>query len=144
MSTSINKAIILGNLGKDPEIRSSPYGKRIAIISVATKESWIDKESGDNKELIEWHKVVIHNQNLVLLAEKYLKKGTKVYLEGKIQTRKFLDKNGVERFTTEIILQAYGSEMVFVSNTNQSSHVGGESYSTSQSYEEADVEEVPF
>jgi single-strand DNA-binding protein len=107
MSGSVNKVIIIGNLGRDPEIRATQNGKRVANLTVATSENWKDKSTGERKERTEWHKVVIFNDGLADVAEKYLKKGAKVYLEGALQTRKWVDNGGKERYTTEIVLQEF-------------------------------------
>ena len=100
MAGSVNKVILVGNLGKDPEIRSLNSGDRVANLSIATSETWRDKSSGERKEKTEWHRVVIFNYNLVKVAEQYLRKGSKIYLEGSIQTRKWTDQSGVEKFST--------------------------------------------
>src|SRR5436190_24103643 len=107
MSISLNKAEIIGNLGKDPEIRSFENGGRAAHLTVATSESWKDKATGERKERTEWHRVSIMSEGLVIVAEKYLKKGAKVYIEGKLETRKWSDKDNQERYTTEIVLRPY-------------------------------------
>lgn len=107
MAASVNKAILIGNLGKDPDIRSTQDGKEIASLTIATSESWKDKRSGERMEKTEWHKVVIFNENIVRVARDYLKKGSKVYLEGQIQTRKWVDKDGSDRYSTEIVLQGF-------------------------------------
>ena len=107
MSGSVNKVIIVGNLGKDPEIRSMPSGDRIANLSVATSETWRDKQSGERKERTEWHRVVIFGDALAGVAEKYLRKGSKVYLEGQLQARKWQDQSGADRYSTEIVLQPF-------------------------------------
>src|SRR4249920_1379203 len=107
MAGSVNKVILIGNLGADPEIRSLNSGDRVANLRIATSESWRDRSSGERKERTEWHRVVIFNDNLVKVAEQYLRKGSKVYLEGAIQTRKRQDQSGVEKFSTEIVLQKY-------------------------------------
>lgn len=111
---SLNKACIIGNLGRDPEIRKTQGGKPIANLSVATSESWTDRQTGEKRESTEWHRVVIFHEGLAGVAEKYLRKGSKVYIEGKLQTRKWTDKDGVERYTTEIVLQAFGSTLVML------------------------------
>ena len=105
MAGSVNKVILIGNLGRDPEIRSTNDGTRVANMSVATSESWKDKASGERKERTEWHRVVVFNDRLVEIIEKYLKKGSKVYLEGALQTRKWTDKDDQERYTTEVVLR---------------------------------------
>jgi single-strand DNA-binding protein len=114
MAGSVNKVILIGNLGRDPEIRSTQDGLRIATLSVATSESWRDKASGERKERTEWHRVVIFNDKLVEIVEKYLKKGAKVYLEGALQTRKWTDNSGQERYTTEVVLQRYRGELTML------------------------------
>ena len=114
MAGSVNKVILVGNLGRDPEIRSTQDGTRIANLSVATSESWRDRNSGERKERTEWHRVVIFNDRLVDIVEKYLKKGAKVYLEGALQTRKWTDNSGQERYTTEVVLQKYRGELTML------------------------------
>jgi single-strand DNA-binding protein len=114
MAGSVNKVILVGNLGKDPEIRRSQDGRPIANLSVATTESWRDKASGERKDKTEWHRVVIFNENLCKVAEQYLKKGAKVYIEGQLQTRKWTDQSGAEKFSTEIVLQNYGGTLTML------------------------------
>ena len=114
MAGSVNKVILIGNLGRDPEIRSTQDGTRVANLSVATSESWRDKTSGERRERTEWHRVVIFNDRLVDVIEKYLHKGSKVYLEGALQTRKWTDQSGQERYTTEVVLQRYRGELTML------------------------------
>jgi single-strand DNA-binding protein len=114
MTGSLNKATIIGHLGKDPEIRSFPNGGRAASFSIATSERWKDKESGERKERTEWHRISILNEGLVTVAEKYLKKGAKVYIEGKLETRKWTDKDGQEKYTTEVVLRPYSGELIML------------------------------
>src|SRR5579883_2128323 len=114
MAGSVNKVILVGNLGRDPEIRSMQDGNRIANLSVATSESWRDRNTGERKERTEWHRVVVFNDRLVEVIEKYLKKGAKVYLEGALQTRKWTDNSGQERYTTEVVLQRYRGELTML------------------------------
>jgi single-strand DNA-binding protein len=114
MAGSVNKVILIGNRGRDPEIRSTQDGTRIANFSVATSESWRDKASGERKERTEWHRVVIFNDRLVDIVEKYLKKGAKVYIEGALQTRKWTDNSGQERYTTEVVLQRFRGELTML------------------------------
>ena len=114
MAGSLNKCMIIGNLGRDPEIRSTDEGTRIANLAVATSETWRDKASGQRKERTEWHRVVIFNERLAEIAEKYLRKGSKVYLEGALQTRKWVDQGGQERYSTEIMLGQYRGELVLL------------------------------
>jgi single-strand DNA-binding protein len=114
MAGSVNKVILVGNLGRDPEIRSTQDGLRIANFTLATSESWRDKATGDRKERTEWHRVVIFNEKLVEIVEKYLKKGAKIYIEGALQTRKWTDNSGQERYTTEVVLQRYRGELTML------------------------------
>ena len=111
---AVNKAILVGNLGKDPEVRRTQDGRPIANLSVATSESWRDKATGERKEKTEWHRVVIFNEGLAKVAEQYLKKGSTVYLEGQLQTRKWTDKDGIEKYSTEIVLQGFKSQLVML------------------------------
>lgn len=112
MAFNINKVILVGNIGKDPEIRTTQDGSKIASFSLATTESWTEKDSGQKATRTEWHRVVVFNQNLADLVEKYVSKGTKLYVEGQLQTRKWTDAQGVERYTTEIVLSRFRGEMV--------------------------------
>jgi len=114
MAGSVNKVILVGNLGADPEIRSLGSGDRVANLRIATSESWRDRTSGERKEKTEWHRVVIFNENLVKVAENYLRKGSTVYIEGSIQTRKWTDQSGVEKFSTEIVLQKFRGELTML------------------------------
>jgi single-strand DNA-binding protein len=114
MAGSVNKVILIGNLGRDPELRSTQDGMRIANLAVATSESWRDRVSGERKERTEWHRVVIFNERLAEIAEKYLRKGSKVYLEGALQTRKWTDNAGQERYTTEIVLNRFRGELTML------------------------------
>lgn len=125
MAGSVNKVILVGNLGRDPEIRSMQSGEEIAQLSVATSETWRDKASGERKERTEWHRVVIFNENLVKVAKQYLKKGSKVYLEGSLQTRKWTDKDGAEKFTTEVVLQRYRGELTMLDGRGEGGGAGG-------------------
>ncbi len=114
MAGSVNKVILIGNLGADPEIRRTADGRPIANLRVATSESWKDKTSGERREKTEWHRVVIFNEGLCKIVEQYLKKGAKVYLEGALQTRKWTDKEGVERYSTEVVLQGFNSSLTML------------------------------
>ena len=114
MAGSVNKVILVGNLGKDPEVRRMTSGEPVVNLSVATSETWKDKSSGEKKEKTEWHRVVIFNENLAKVAEQYLKKGAKVYLEGALQTRKWTDKDGAEKYSTEIVLNRFNGTMVML------------------------------
>jgi single-strand DNA-binding protein len=114
MAGSVNKVILIGNLGKDPEVRSMQNGGKVCNLSVATSESWKDKMSGERKERTEWHRVVIFNENLINVAERFLKKGSKVYLEGQIETRKWADQAGVEKYSTEVVLRPFRGELTLL------------------------------
>lgn len=114
MAASVNKVILIGNLGRDPEVRNTTAGNPIATLQVATSDTWRDKATGERKEKTEWHRVVIFSEALAKLAQQYLKKGSKVYLEGALATRKWTDQAGVEKYTTEIVLQNFNSSMVML------------------------------
>ena len=111
---SVNKAILIGNLGKDPEVRRTQDGKAVCNLTVATSESWRDKSSGERKERTEWHRVTVWNEPLVKVCEQYLKKGSKVYLEGQIQTRKWTDKDGNDKYSTEVVLQGFNATLAML------------------------------
>jgi single-strand DNA-binding protein len=119
MAGSVNKVILVGNLGKDPETRRLQSGDPVVNLSIATSESWRDKSSGERKEKTEWHRVVIFNKNLAEVAEKYLRKGAKVYVEGSLQTRKWSDKDGVEKYSTEIVLQNFRGELTMLDSKGE-------------------------
>lgn len=146
MAGSVNKVILIGNLGADPEIRAMGSGDRIANLRVATSESWRDKSTGERKERSEWHRVVIFNEHLVKVAESYLRKGSKVYLEGAIQTRKWTDQAGVEKYSTEIVLQKFRGELVLLDGRSE----GGGGGSSGPADEPAkddwsdDGDQIPF
>jgi len=120
MAGSVNKVILIGNLGADPEIRRTQDGRPIANLRVATSDSWRDKTTGERKEKTEWHRVVIFNEGLCKIAEQYLKKGSKVYLEGQLQTRKYTDKDGAEKYTTEVVLQKFRGELTMLDGRGDS------------------------
>ncbi len=124
MAGSVNKVILIGNLGRDPEIRSTQDGTRIGHLSVATSESWRDRDSGERRERTEWHRVVIFHERLVDVVEKYLKKGAKVYLEGQLQTRKWTDQQGQDKYTTEVVLQRYRGELTMLDSRGGGGEVG--------------------
>jgi single-strand DNA-binding protein len=126
MAGSVNKVILVGNLGKDPEIRRTQDGRPIANLSVATSETWRDKATGERKEKTEWHRVVIFNEGLAKVAEQYLKKGAKVYVEGQLQTRKWTDQNGAEKYTTEVVLQGFNSNLTMLDGRGGGASFGGE------------------
>jgi single-strand DNA-binding protein len=114
MAGSVNKVILVGNLGKDPEVRRLGSGDPVVNLSLATSESWKDKATGERKEKTEWHRVVIFNENLARVAEQYLKKGSKVYVEGQLQTRKWQDQSGQEKYSTEVVLQRFRGELTLL------------------------------
>ena len=112
--SSLNKVCLIGNLGRDPEIRHTQDGRPIANLSIATSESWRDKSSGERKEKTEWHRVTVFSEGLAKVCEQYLKKGSKVYIEGQLQTRKYTDKEGVERYSTEVVLQGFNAKLIML------------------------------
>lgn len=122
---SINKVILIGNLGKTPEIRATQDGREIANLTIATSDNWTDKNSGEKRERTEWHRVVIFNPGLVTLAKKYLHKGSKVYVEGQLQTRKWTDNTGAEKYTTEVVLQGYNGVITFLDKAPSEGGFGG-------------------
>ena len=125
MAGSVNKVILVGNLGRDPEIRRTQDGRPIANLSVATSENWRDKATGERKEKTEWHRVVIFSEGLAKVAEQYLKKGSKVYLEGALQTRKWQDKDGHDKYTTEVVLQGFNSTLTMLDGKGGGAGAGG-------------------
>ena len=125
MAGSVNKVILVGNLGRDPEIRRTQDGRPIANLRVATSESWRDKTSGERREKTEWHSVVIFNEGLCRIAEQYLKKGSKVYIEGALQTRKWQDQSGQDRYSTEVVLQGFRGELTLLDRAGSSSGDAG-------------------
>jgi single-strand DNA-binding protein len=150
MAGSVNKVILVGNLGRDPEVRRLTSGDPVVNLSVATSESWRDKASGERKERTEWHRVVIFNENLAKVAEQYLRKGSKVYIEGALQTRKYTDKDGAERYTTEVVLQKYRGELTMLDGRGDSDRserqpaMAGASEG-GRSFERAELDdEIPF
>ena len=122
MAGSVNKVILLGNLGRDPDIRTMQNGKKVCTFSIATSDSWKDKETGEKKEKTEWHRVVIFNEGLVGVVENYVKKGSKLYLEGSLQTRKWTDDSGTEKYTTEVIVQGYGGRIDMLDGKNNNNN----------------------
>jgi single-strand DNA-binding protein len=121
MAGSVNKVILIGNLGKDPEVRRMQDGRPVVNLSVATSDSWRDKATGERRERTEWHRVVIFNENLCRIAEQYLKKGSKVYLEGSLQTRKWQDQQGQDKYTTEVVLQGFSGQLTMLDRAGSSS-----------------------
>jgi single-strand DNA-binding protein len=124
MAGSVNKVILIGNLGKDPESRSLGDGSKVVNLRIATSETWRDKMSGERKERTEWHQVVIFNENLAKVAENYCRKGSKVYIEGQLQTRKWTDKDGQERYSTEVVLQRYRGELTLLDSRGGGADMG--------------------
>lgn len=114
MAGSVNKVMLIGNLGRDPEIRTTQNGGKICNLSVATSESWNDKASGERKEKTEWHRVVVFNENIVKVCENYLKKGSKIFVEGQLETRKWTDQSGAEKYTTEVVLRNFRGELTML------------------------------
>ena len=125
MAGSVNKVILVGNLGRDPEVRHPQDGKPIVNLSLATSESWRDRNTGERKEKTEWHRVVIFNEGLAKVAEQYLKKGSTIYIEGQLQTRKYTDKDGVEKYSTEIVLQGFNSVLTMIGGRGGEGAGGG-------------------
>lgn len=125
MAGSVNKVILIGNLGRDPEVRTFQNGGRVCNLRVATSENWKDRETGERRERTEWHSVAIFNENLARLAEQYLRKGSKVYVEGQLETRKWQDQNGQDRYSTEVVLRPYRGEMTFLDPAGERGGGGG-------------------
>lgn len=146
MAGSVNKVILVGNLGKDPEIRSFPNGGRIANFSIATSESWKDKQTGERKERVEWHRVSISNDGLVGVVERYVKKGDKVYIEGQLETRKY-EKDGRDVYTTEVVLRPYRGELTILESRgnrqDDTQQDGGSSQTFGSKTSDLD-DEIPF
>ena len=144
MSGSVNKVILVGNLGKDPEVRHTSDGKPVVTLSIATSETWRDKSSGERKEKTEWHRVVIFSEGLAKVAEQYLHKGSTVYLEGQLQTRKWTDKDGVEKYSTEIVLQGFNSVLVMVGGKSDDGTSARPEQPKQQKTQRELDDEVPF
>ena len=132
MAGSVNKVILVGNLGRDPEVRFSQSGQKIVNMSVATSETWKDRQSGERKEKTEWHRVVVFDERLADVCEKYLKKGSKVYLEGTLQTRKWTGNDGVEKYTTEVVLPRFNGVMTMLDGRGEGGGGGGGGYGGSE------------
>ncbi len=128
MAGSVNKVILVGNLGRDPEIRSTQDGVRIANLSLATSENWRDKNTGERREKTEWHRVVIFNERLVEVVEKYLRKGAKIYIEGQLQTRKWQDQSGADRYSTEVVLNRFRGELTMLDSRRDAEAQGAGDY----------------
>ncbi len=148
MSGSVNKVTLIGNVGKDPEIRSTQDGREIASIVLATSERWKDKATGERKEKTEWHRVSVFSEGLVSVIKNYVKKGSKLYLEGTLQTRKWVDNAGVERYTTEVILQNYNSSLVMLDTAKADGSALGYASSNGDfkqvALEDSLEDEIPF
>ena len=152
MAGSLNKVLLIGRLGNDPEIKQMSNGKNVARLSVATSETWKDKNSGERKEKTEWHRVVIFNEGLVGVVQQYLKKGSQVYIEGQIQTTKYTDNNGQEKYSTQIILQGYNSTLTMLGSSNSGGKIEDNSMNQDSSSLQSDNnvssneldDEVPF
>ena len=129
MAGSVNKVILLGNLGRDPEVRNFPNGGKVANFSIATSETWKDRNTGERRERTEWHNISITNEALVRVAEQYLKKGSKVYVEGQLETRKWQDQAGNDRYTTEVVLRPYRGEPTMLDSRNSVSDIEDSDYS---------------
>ncbi len=125
MAGSVNKVILVGNLGRDPEVRSFPSGGKVCNLRIATSENWRDRATGERKERTEWHSVAIYNENLVKIAEQYLRKGSKVYIEGQLETRKWQDQSGADRYTTEIALRPFRGELTLLDGRDGGGAGGG-------------------
>lgn len=132
MAGSLNKVTLIGNLGKDPEVRSMQNGKSVANFSLATTESWKDRTTGERRDKTEWHNIVVFSEGLVRVAQSYLKKGSKIYIEGQLQTRKWQDQNGADRYTTEIVLQNYNSTLIMLDGRNNAG--GGADYGNNNAF----------
>jgi single-strand DNA-binding protein len=149
MAGSVNKVILVGNLGKDPEVRRLQSGDPVVNLSIATSENWRDKASGERKEKTEWHRVVIFNKNLAEVAEKYLRKGSKVYVEGALQTRKWTDKDGAEKYSTEVVLQNFRGELTMLDSKGDGGGArvsgGGGASESPASFDRSELDdEIPF
>jgi single-strand DNA-binding protein len=126
MAGSVNKVILVGNLGRDPEVRSFPNGGKVVNLRVATSENWRDKQTGERREKTEWHSVAIFNENIGRIAEQYLRKGSKVYLEGQLETRKWQDQSGADRYSTEVVLRQFRGELALLDGRGDSGSSGGD------------------
>ena len=148
MAGSINKVILIGNLGADPEVRSFSNGNKVCNLRIATSETWKDRNTGERKEKTEWHSVAIFQEGLVRIAEQYLKKGSKVYIEGQLQTRKWQDQSGADKYSTEIVLQGFGGTLTMLDGANGGSGSTGGSSSSGNSTSPATSrdldDEIPF
>jgi single-strand DNA-binding protein len=146
MAGSINKVTLIGNLGKDPEIRTTTDGREIASFSLATSESWKDKVTGERKDKTEWHRIVVFKEGVVGIVKSYVKKGTKLYIEGQLQTRKWVDNAGQEKYTTEVVLQGFNCNLILLDNKGTGSDFHSPSASgTANNFDESAIDdEIPF
>lgn len=147
MSGSVNKVILIGNVGKDPEIRTMQSTDKVASFSIATSESWKDKASGERKEKTEWHRIAVWNQGLVGIVEKYVKKGSKIYIEGQLETRKWTNKDGVEQYSTEIVLKQFRGELTLLdskADNQETARVEKSAPKTSSAPESFEEDSIPF
>ena len=151
MAGSLNKVMLIGNLGADPDMRQTQDGKRMALLSLATSESWKDKSTGEKKEKTDWHRIVIFNEGLAGIVESYLKKGSKIFVEGQLRTRKYTDANGVEKFTTEVVLSGFNGNLTMLDSrggggdSNMPSEPGMNQDMQSSALDDLDIDdEIPF
>jgi len=143
MAGSVNKVILIGNLGKDPEIRHTQDGRPIASFSVATSENWRDKNTGERREKTEWHRVVIFSEGLVKVVEQYVKKGSKVYIEGSLQTRKWQDQSGVEKYTTEVVIQGFSGTLTMLDSRAGAGAGAGDGYGGGDNFGQSGPMDAP-
>lgn len=144
MAGSINKVILVGNLGRDPEVRSAQDGSKIVSFSIATSDAWKDKNSGERKERTEWHRIVVFNPGLADICEKYLHKGSKVYIEGQLQTRKWQDQNGTERYTTEVVIPRFRGELTLLDGKSSGGVEMDDTSVSSPDMPPAPNDDIPF
>ncbi|MGH1376656.1 MAG: single-stranded DNA-binding protein [Alphaproteobacteria bacterium] len=148
MAGSVNKVILVGNVGADPDIRTMQSGDKVVTLSVATSENWKDKNTGERREKTEWHRVVIFNKGLVSVCENYLRKGAKVFIEGQLETRKWQDQSGQDKYSTEIVLKAFGGSLTMLDSRNSSDNGGHQQQSSQQQQQSNQVDnlddEIPF
>ncbi|WP_273688405.1 single-stranded DNA-binding protein [Ketogulonicigenium vulgare] len=145
MGGSVNKVILIGNLGRDPEVRNFPNGGKVVNLRIATSETWRDKSSGERKERTEWHSVAIMNEGLATISEKYLRKGSKVYLEGQLETRKWQDQSGADRYSTEVVLRPFNSTLTLLDGRDGDSSAGQQSQQGQSGYAGGSYDdEIPF
>lgn len=145
MAGSVNKVILIGNLGRDPEIRTLNSGDRVANLRIATSETWRDKASGERKEKTEWHQVVVFNDNIVKVCENYLRKGSTIYVEGSLQTRKYADAQGVEKYSTEVVLQKFGGVLTMLGGKAEGSGEAREQAPAGEPAPQYDLsDDIPF